>query len=184
MENEIWKEVVGFEGLYMVSDHGNVKSLLYWRGSNCRLLVQNISKTGYRVVTLFRPGFSRVYKVHRLVAEAFLPNPESKRTVNHIDGNKLNNHVSNLEWATDLENIRHAFANKLIVTCVGEKQSATKLKSKEVLEIYQSNLPRRVLCKIYNISYTAICSIKNGVTWSHITKHKRDEKVCNTVGFE
>jgi hypothetical protein len=178
MEQEIWKDVLGFEGIYKVSNKARVMSLLKWRGSDSRILVQNISKTGYYVVTLFKPGFNRVYKVHRLIAEAFLPNPENKRTVNHIDGNKLNNTVGNLEWATDLENIRHAFENKLIVTCVGEKQSATKLKEREVLEIYTSSLPRRSLSKIYNISYTAICSIKNGVTWSHLTNHN-NEKVCN-----
>lgn len=180
MEQEIWKDVVGFEGIYQVSNQSKVKSLLRWRGSDSRILVQNISKTGYYVVTLFKPGYNRVYKVHRLVAEAFLPNPSNKRTVNHIDGNKLNNIVSNLEWATDLENIRHAFANKLIVSCVGEKQSATKLKPREVMEIYNSQLPRRVLSKKYNISYTAICNIKNGETWSHLTKHN-DGKVCDNL---
>lgn len=180
MENEIWKDVVGFEGLYQVSNRAKVKSLFRWRGSDSRILVQNISKTGYYVVTLFRPGFNRVYKVHRLVAEAFIDNPENKRTVNHIDGNKLNNSLGNLEWATDLENIRHGFANNLIVTCVGEKQSATKLKPDEVTAIYNSLLPRRELSKKYNISYTAICNIKNGETWSHLTKHN-DAKVCNNI---
>jgi len=72
-----------------------------------------IGKNGYPVLNLYSNGFSKQEYIHRLVAKTFIPNPENKRTVNHIDGIKTNNHVSNLEWATDSENIKHAYDNGL-----------------------------------------------------------------------
>lgn len=98
----MWKPVVGFEGLYDVSDDGEVYSY-----TTDRILKHAIKRTGYHQVTLVRDGKMFYSSVHRLVAEAFIPNPEKKRTVNHIDGNKDNNSVSNLEWNTHKENILH-----------------------------------------------------------------------------
>jgi len=72
-----------------------------------------VGKNGYPVLNLYSNGFSKQEYVHRLVAKTFIPNPENKRTVNHIDGIKTNNHVYNLEWATDSENIKHAYDNGL-----------------------------------------------------------------------
>ena len=72
-----------------------------------------IGKNGYPVLNLYNNGLSKQEYIHRLVAKAFIPNPENKRTVNHIDGVKTNNCVSNLEWSTDSENISHAYANDL-----------------------------------------------------------------------
>lgn len=97
----MWKPVKGFEELYLVSDDGKVYSLLT---NKC---LHPASKSGYLQVTLSN-NKSLVYcTVHRLVAEAFIPNPDKKKQVNHIDGNKSNNSVSNLEWCTCRENIIH-----------------------------------------------------------------------------
>ena len=102
------REIVGYEGLYLIDIYGNV-----WN-SNGYELHKTLSTTGYYVVSLSRNGKEKKCRIHRLVAETFIPNPENKSQVNHIDGNKLNNHISNLEWATPKENVRHAVDNGLL----------------------------------------------------------------------
>ena len=100
---EIWKPVVGFEDYYRVSNTGKVFSIR----SN-RYLNQAPKHTGYRDIELNVNGKASYKRMHRLVAEAFIPNPLNKPAVNHIDGNKLNNNASNLEWVTNSENMQHA----------------------------------------------------------------------------
>lgn len=110
----MWKDVPGYEGLYQVDECGLVRSLIYWNGHSYRkrevpfILQQSNTTTGYKKVDLSCNGKRKSFKVHRLVASAFIDNPEHKPHVNHIDGNPLNNHVSNLEWCTQQENVAHA----------------------------------------------------------------------------
>ena len=101
---EIWKDVVGYEGLYQVSNMGNVKSL-NWRGLGVEknLYLKKHNK-GYLKVELASDGKRKSYTVHMLVAIAFIPNPLCYSQINHIDENKANNCVSNLEWCTPSEN--------------------------------------------------------------------------------
>lgn len=117
--SEIWKNVPGYEGLYQVSSNGRVKSLDRcvmvkngYNGQTSRSLKGVILKPvlvrGYQAVTMHKNGNGRLMKIHRLVAEAFIPNPINKPQVNHKDGDKLNNCVKNLEWCTSLENQMHA----------------------------------------------------------------------------
>lgn len=121
---EIFKDVIGYEDYFKISNYGN----LYSKRSN-RLLKQTISKTGYYTVATKiggRNGTAKCFKIHRLVAEVFLNPPTeqqmywasttkyNKVLVNHKDGNKLNNNVDNLEWATGVENTRHAIDTGLI----------------------------------------------------------------------
>lgn len=126
MEEEVFKDVLGYEGLYQVSNFGRVKSLkrknVFYCGLKKEYLerpvkekILNFSKSnrGYLQVCLTKNGNYKTYTVHRLVAKAFIDNPLNKKTVNHIDGNKLNNCVNNLEWATSSENNKHAFDNGL-----------------------------------------------------------------------
>ena len=101
------KYVKGYEGRYIVTSTGQIFSLK--NGKKCsRALVMD--KGGYLVVSLWANNSAKQCKVHRLVAEAFIPNPEQKRCVNHKDGNKQNNNVENLEWVTHGENKHHAFS--------------------------------------------------------------------------
>lgn len=102
---EEWKPIKGFKGLYEVSNTGKIKS--FQRGKT-KILRQNISQRGYHHVILSKNKVNKDLRVHRLVASAFIPNPLNKPEVNHIDGNKDNNNVDNLEWATCKENIDHA----------------------------------------------------------------------------
>ncbi len=108
-EKEIWKDIEGFEGRYAVSTFGNVKSLKFAGRVGERNLKPGIGSTKYYLVSLIKNKKGHTKKVHRLVGLAFIPNPENKPQLNHLDGNKLNNHVSNLEWATNQENCQHAF---------------------------------------------------------------------------
>jgi len=137
---EKYKEINGYEGLYKISNHGNIFSLI----SN-KILKKTRDKKGYERITLHKDKKIKTFKVHRLVAQAFILNPENKPQVNHIDGIKNNNFDYNLEWSTNQENIIHAYANNLI------KNSTNK---------NISNLTRRKLSKINAVKVNQI-SIKD-----------------------
>lgn len=122
---EIWKDIEGFKDLYMVSNFGNVKSLdriiLHmgrWGKMNKKpisgkKIISNPNRDGYLKVSLGNGVKAKTFPVHRLVAVAFIPNLQNKRTINHKDGNKLNNNDCNLEWNTYSENMTHAFRTGL-----------------------------------------------------------------------
>lgn len=120
---EVWRPVVGYEGLYEVSDHGRVRSYVSrWGKRKKPVLLKGYIGKHYKTVMLCSNDHRAVY-IHRIVAEAFIPNPENKREVNHIDGNKLNNHKENLEWVCHSENMSHAsranlFGQQKKVLCV------------------------------------------------------------------
>ena len=107
--NEIWKDISGYEGLYQVSNLGRVKSLGNKSNHREPIILKQALVLGYKCVRLTKDGVYKMYKVHRLVANAFILNKGNKNQVNHIDGNKRNNCFYNLEWVTSSENLKHAF---------------------------------------------------------------------------
>ena len=104
LPHEIWRDIAGYDG-YQVSNCGRVKS---FKSGESKILKPSVVHHGYRRVTLRSAGAIKSFAVHRLVAEEFIPNPDGKSEINHRDGDKSNNHVSNLEWCTRAENMRHA----------------------------------------------------------------------------
>lgn len=153
---EVWKDIKNYEGLYQISNFGRIKSLSKPRknGKNSgyytkeKILKQNIQieKYGYKryKITLTKNNIKKCYKVHRLVAEAFIPNPLNKPQINHIDGNPLNNNVNNLEWCTARENIIHSY--KFL-----RKQKYNK---NELLKMIKENKTPKEICKKLKISNT------------------------------
>lgn len=108
---EEWRDIPGYEGRYQISNLHRVKSLPKRTRKGERLMFPKISTAGYLTVGLFdKEGKKHTCQVHRLIAEAFIPNPESKPCVNHIDGDKRNNSIENLEWVTYKENTGHAYS--------------------------------------------------------------------------
>ena len=110
--NEIWKPIKGYEGLYEVSNFGNVRSLKR-NTTEGKVLKQGWHTRGYSNVSLSKGNNHKTRSIHRLVAETFIPNPNNLPEVNHKDGNKKNNCVENLEWVTRIENVLHSMETGL-----------------------------------------------------------------------
>jgi hypothetical protein len=162
---EIWKPVVGFEGLYEVSNLGNVRSLDSIRnrgGTKCKykgkVLKQHIKNIGYKSLTISANGIYKKPLVHRLVAEAFIPNHENKPHVNHIDGDKTNNSVENLEWCSQLENNEHALKN-------GLKRVPLRIHKKQMIKDYIEGMSIKEISMKYRCCKNALSKmlLSNGV---------------------
>lgn len=125
--DEVWKEIPGFEGKYMASSSGKIMSLNF-RGVSGRkgILKQSQDRYGYLKCSLYKNGKQMYFSVHRLVLLTFVPNAEGKPAINHINGNKKDNHVENLEWVTCSENTQHAYRNGLIPKTSERKRESSK----------------------------------------------------------
>jgi hypothetical protein len=129
---EVWKPIKGYEGQYAISSMGRIKSLSrstpnhtgIWKRPE-RILAQTMSDRGYYKACLYRNNKKKHFRVHSLVAEAFLPNPGNLKEVNHIDGNKLNNSISNLEYVTHSQNMKHAVKIGLLIPPQRYKKKVT-----------------------------------------------------------
>ena len=159
---EQWKIVQGFEN-YLVSTLGNVKTI---NGRFKKVVYDNKNSYGY--VELWKNNKGKKFRIHRLVAETFIPNYDNKEQVNHIDGNKTNNCVDNLEWVTPKENVTHAINNNLIILKYGSNNVSAKLKEEDVKFIRENakvNISVKELAKRYNVSTTNIYNILNNKKW-------------------
>lgn len=177
---EVWKDVVGYEGLYQVSNLGRVKSLdrqiIRSNGTGYFVkekILKSSLRNGYPCVSLHSDKGRKKY-THRLIAEAFIPNPKNKPEVNHINGIKNDNRIKNLEWATYSENIKHAYNTGLRIHNVGkgEKCPRSKLTEKQILKIREKyttgNYTYKQLADEYSVTDTTIGLIIRRENWSHI----------------
>lgn len=158
---EAWRDIPGFEGRYQVSDRGRVRNV---RTSYVKK--SSPDKDGYLCLTLYigRTPYSR--KVHRLVAQAFIPNPADLPEVNHEDGVKHHNHVGNLEWSTRKSNSEHAARNKLMAS--GDRHGIAKLRAADIPAIrcaLDENEPMRAIAARYGVSPSTIFDIAHARTW-------------------
>lgn len=181
---EIWKPVVGYEGLYEVSNLGRVKTLpkthVFKNGGVYnypeKIMSACLNSNGYPQLKLFRNGVRKVTAVHRLVAAAFIPNPENKTDVNHIDGVKTNNTVTNLEWATKLENSLHAKVNGLMCRLKGSTNPMAKISESDVLSIIEERknikTSHKELANKYGVGTATISNICRNTSWKHIKRDK------------
>jgi hypothetical protein len=172
---EQWKSVVGYEGYYEVSSLGQVRGLdrLNARGQQRKggMKKQTITSMGYWSVKLHVNSKQKVVKVHRLVAEAFLPNPENKPCVNHINGVKTDNRLENLEWNTYAENSRHASDTGLMNPLKGEDTPASKLTDdtvREMRELSKKGYSYGKLAKMYGVTLATATFAIRGITWKHV----------------
>lgn len=186
---EIWKPVNGFENLYEISNKGNLKALeKSWMAINYKsktyhkitfrekMIKPSISKCGYKQVILCKNNKTYGKTIHKLVAEAFIPNIENKKCVNHIDGNKLNNNVNNLEWCTHKENSKHSWENGLEKSYLKGKKGKLHNTSKSVNQYDKDgNFIRNWDC---------ISDIKRelNIDSGRISKCCKHYKYCNTAG--
>lgn len=159
LSGEVWRDIDG----YQISNFGRLKS--FKRGKP-KILIPLGNTKGYLCYSLYRDGSAKKFLAHVLVAQNFIPNPDNKPQINHRDGNKLNNHVSNLEWVTQSENMRHAVNSALIDSggdCFGSK--ATDELARHIREIYQphdKNFGARALARKFGLSKGIVLAIVHG----------------------
>ena len=135
-ESEVWKDVLGYEGQYQVSNIGNVYSVERRdsRGNKCGgFTLKPANVRGYLKVKLHKNGIGENKSVHRIVAEAFIPNPNNYLEINHKDENKANNCVENLEWCTREYNMNHGTRNEKVSKKLSKKVKAGNIETGEVL---------------------------------------------------
>lgn len=197
----VWKPVKDFEGYYEVSDDGNIRSIdryvgNRWGGKTLKkgvVLKLATNRKGYKSVMLHKNTIWYQKQVHRLVAEAFIPNPLNLPQVNHKDTNKTNNKVENLEWVTGIDNMRHAFANGCFKRTQRQREHAKEvqlecairkrrcvamidLNTEEILGIFRSITDAQRATGISNSKITAVCKGRRRQTGGYKWKYMEDTK--------
>lgn len=130
MEKETFKDIEGYENRYQINQNGDIKTI---ECGKFKLLKPSIGKNGYRKVILSQRGFRYTFLVHRLLAKAFIPNPENKPCINHINGIRSDNRIENLEWCTMSENSIHSY-KVLGRTCGERKKGGENPRSKNITQ--------------------------------------------------
>jgi hypothetical protein len=169
-DQEVWKDIQGYEGLYQVSDFGRVRS--FKRSSGHVVLKQNNTRGYMQVVLSNSDRVRQTYSVHRLVATAFIPNPDKLPVINHVDRNRGNNRVSNLEWTTASLNVLHTY--KVYHAVRGDEHYISKLSESDAQNVYElawsGTLTQSKIATLFNVSRSTVETIKHGHAWNHVTQ--------------
>lgn len=168
---EEWRDIAGYKGRYQVSNLGRVKTVERHKSDGRRQL-EAIRKTqidhrGYEFALLYDGRKYNRHSVHVLVANAFVENPDCKPQVNHIDGDKLNNMASNLEWCTPSENVRHALRTGLFVPKRGDERKQTRIPDADVRKIRELRNAGETLQAIAD---------KFGISFGYVGRISRNER--------
>ena len=173
---EQWKPVINYESSYEVSNYGRVKSLdkmvnsrFGQRNKYGKILKQTLSCGRYLTVVFSDKGKRKTHFTHQLVAKHFLKHESHHQCVNHKDGIKINNHISNLEYCTFKENINHSHKMGLS-KMLGENHHSNKLKESQVIKIISSSDSFKDLAIEYNVSTACIWLIKNNRNWKQLKR--------------
>ena len=163
LDGEIWRPIEGY-GAYHVSNFGRVKSLK----GNVKILKPQFNTNNYLYVNLCKDGKRNLFLIHRLVALAFIPNPNNKPEVNHQNGHPMNNYVGNLEWVTSSENKQHAFNTGLQKS--GAEHHFAKLTNEQVVYIRENpdGLNQYELAEKFGVQQSTISEIQRGKKYRHV----------------
>jgi len=152
---------------YEISRNGTIRNR-----ENLKIKSQYVGSTGYYMVSFSYNNKSKPQRVHRLLATTFKPNPENKPNINHLDGNKLNNDLNNLEWCTHAENMRHAFRTGL-ANNTGIKNGMAKLNpasARKIKQLLSEGVSQQKIADQFNVSRSCILKINLNKTWKHVAQ--------------
>jgi hypothetical protein len=163
---EEWKDIQGYEGKYQISSFGRVRNI-----QKGNFLNPSPNYKGYLRVNLWKNGGYKTKVVHRLVCKAFLDNPDNKPQVNHIDGDKTNNKLQNLEWVTNDENKKHAVKLGLTARMPGTKNGRCKITedtAKGIIRDLKSGMRNIDIVNKYKVTKDTVSNIKRKKAWNHL----------------
>jgi hypothetical protein len=197
LENEIWKDVIGFEGIYQVSNKQRIKRIALSKIINNvkidfqeRTVKTRLDKKGYVILNLCRNKEKFNTSLHRVVAKAFIPNPENKPQVNHINGIRNDNRIENLEWSTASENVLHSYhILKKIPNAIGKlnrcgKKVAYYDLSGQLKGTFLSTMDAQRSLKISNSNISAVCLGRKNKTNGYIFKYYNEKPLIKITNEE
>jgi len=192
LEGEIWKDIPNYEGLYQASNFSRFrgvdrivdikrKSGIYKRPIKAQILKMHRSVIGYSMVFLCNGNTGKLHYAHRILAELFIPNPENKPQVNHINGIKTDFYISNLEWVTDSENKKHAYKTGLIKIRKGYDNSTSKTVYRydlngNLIGVYPNTIEAAKSIGVLPSRISRACLNKNFTCYKNIWRYKQIEE--------
>ena len=171
MNKEEWKDIDGYDGVYQVSNCGRTRS---FKWNKYRILKKTCDTKGYIINGFYLSGKRKIFRVHRLVGMSFIPNPKNYETINHLNLNKADNRVENLEWCSHMQNVQHAIMSGVHPVCIprGSKNAMSKLDKKTILiirSLYKNKkYTQKEIAKKFKVHPETIYRIVNKKTWKHV----------------